>query len=277
MGTELRRSGIYVFDSHQQKKTMFNDNFASRGWQVTIADDHFWLDKLRAEVYEVTRKTFNLTEVNPEFGFNNLHKSIGELSGGELNARRMTLIRHLNTSCDVKEYVFKAFEDQIVSLIGADILAQKGCNLVIQTPRDPNPSELHRDAPANSPYEIVVWVPLVDCFSTKSMYILDISATEQALKELRSRPGNWKDFEIFAKSLACTPTVPFGSALLFHTGCLHGSEVNEENQTRISLNIRYKNLFSPSGLKNQLQFFSPLRISALARLGAAFEAKELLE
>ena len=40
---------------------------------------------------------------------------------------------------------------------------------------------------------------------------------------------------------------------------------------------RFKNLFTPSGMKNQLQFFKSLKISDLARMGAELEAKEYFE
>jgi len=115
----------------------------------------------------------------------------------------------------------------------------------------------------------------VNCFGTKSMYILDVGATERALDRLVANPADWTGFENFAKSLAVRPPVAFGQALIFHTGCLHGSDINTERETRVSLNVRYKNLFAPSGLKNQLQFFDPLRISEVARLGSLLEAREL--
>jgi len=255
---------------------MSANNFSENGYSVLPAHNPEWLLRLRSEVYAITRQLFRNSDTNPESGFNNLHKNLSEMSSGKLNELRMTLIEQLTAECNVKEYVFNAFEPQLISLIGPDVLAQKNCNLVIQAPGDPNPSELHRDAPYNSPYEIVVWVPLVDCLRSKAMYILDEKSTNNAFQRLSSQPDDWIGFERYAKSLASNPAVPFGSALFFHTGCLHGSEVNSENETRVSLNIRYKNLFSPSGLKNQMQYFTPIRTSPLSRLGGRLEAKELL-
>ena len=52
-------------------------------------------------------------------------------------------------------------------------------------PNDPNPSEIHRDAPLNSAYEIVAWVPLVDCYKSKAMYILDYPSTKKSLGFLK--------------------------------------------------------------------------------------------
>ena len=51
---------------------------------------------------------------------------------------------------------------------------QKRINLSIQLPNDSSSLlPLHSDIwSGDSPFEAVVWIPLVDCFKTKSMYIL---------------------------------------------------------------------------------------------------------
>ena len=254
---------------------MGNSISFEKGFVVVDADEPKYLETLRENIFSITKDIFQLPNAEPEEGFNNFHKNIEGLTLGELNKLRIDLIQRITAECDVRELVFKAFETKLLQMLGPDILAQKNCNLVLQPPGDPNPSELHRDAPANSPYEIVVWVPMVDCFGSKAMYILDIKNTERTFQFLDASPTDWTGFETYAKSLAVTPAVSFGKALIFHTGCLHGSDINAENETRVSLNIRYKNIFSPSGLKNQLQFFSPLRISDVARLGSLLEAREL--
>jgi sporadic carbohydrate cluster 2OG-Fe(II) oxygenase len=254
---------------------MSNSFSFENGFVIVDADDPGYLKILREEIFSMTKEIFQLPNSGLADGFNNFHNNIKDITLGEFNKLRIELIQLITKNCDVKELVFMAFREKLLHLLGPDILAQRNCNLVLQPPGDPNPSELHRDAPANSPYELVVWVPLVDCFGTKAMYIADINKTEQALQFLDANPTDWSGFEKYTKSLAVTPNVPFGKALIFHTGCLHGSEINIEKETRVSLNIRYKNLFSPSGLKNQLQFFSPLRISEFTKLGSLLEAREL--
>ena len=56
---------------------------------------------------------------------------------------------------------------------------------------------------------------------------------------------------------------------------LHGSDINKEKETRISLNLRFKNLFSPSGLKNQLQYYRPINISNITKIGAKIDSEEI--
>jgi len=247
------------------------------GFDIVEADDRSMLDQIRADIYEHVANIYNVRESSPERGLNEFHKAIKNLSLGEINERRIELIRRITSECAVGERVFLAFEKKILSILGPDILAQRNCNLVLQPPEDPYPSELHRDTPGNSAYEIVVWIPLVDCYGSKAMYILDKVNTQTAMEWLDAHPNDWPAYEKYARSLAINPNVSFGQALIFHTGCLHGSDVNVEGETRVSLNMRYKNIFSPSGLKNQLQFFKPLRISDLTRIGSELEARELMK
>jgi len=253
-------------------------DFFSKGYAIVEATDRDCLDGLRLGIFKYLAEAFGLdVDQDPEECLNDFHSYLSGLSATEVNSIRMDAIRKISGEIDFSEMIFRAFEGQLSGLLGPDVLAQKTCNIVIQPPGDPNPSELHRDAPLNSPYEIVVWVPFVDCYETKTMYLLDTDATDAALGFLGENPEDWDGFEAFCKQRAIRPRVPYGSALIFFTGLFHGSDINQEAETRVSVNIRYKNLFAPSGLKNQLQFFKLLRSSPLARLGAALEERELLK
>ena len=199
-----------------------------------------------------------------------MHQHFEKLTDSELNTTRVKIIHEINASVNCGKLVFDAFKTCIEKSLGPDLLVQKNCNLVIQQPHDPNPSELHRDAPLNSCYEMVVWVPLVDCYKTKSMYMVDYKNTKDLYSRLNDNQ-DWEMLEQDAISRSVQPKVKYGEALIFSTTVLHGSKINEEKETRVSLNIRYKNMFSPSGLKNQLQFFKILQRSNITALGADLE------
>ena len=159
-------------------------------------------------------------------------------------------------------------------LVGNDVLSQRVPNVVFQPPGDPRPTELHRDAPANSPYEVVVWLPLVDCFGTKSMYLLDRASSEQALSTYRSNPDDREAFQAVLDERSVQLSVPYGSALLFWPALFHGSVVNTESESRVSLNTRFKNLFAPLGMKDPFRYFSVLHTSPLTRMGMQFQREE---
>lgn len=231
------------------------------------------LNIIRNEIYELIKNIFQYDYPDIDYGLNNFHNLTKKINDIEFNEKRILLINQLNEKLDVGQLIFDSFKDTVFNLLGPDILIQKKCNLVIQKPNDPNPSELHRDAPTNSPYEIVLWLPLVDCYKTKSMYVVDYKSTKKLYEDLDTH----KDWELFEKDSIQNATelpVKFGEALFFSTAILHGSNINKENETRFSLNIRFKNIFSPSGLKNQLQFFKKLNISKLVKIGSSIELKK---
>ena len=145
---------------------------------------------MRSEIYEEIKNIFNIKETDIEKGLNNFHSYFKNQSPTSLNSKRIQLIKKINENIDITGRVFDIFEDNIIELVGPDILGQKNANLVIQVPEDQNPSEIHRDAPANSPYEIVIWVPLVDCYGTKTMFLVDYENTILNLKNLKQN-NDW--------------------------------------------------------------------------------------
>ena len=246
----------------------------NNGYEIFDVQNKAKLENLRKKIVFDLRKLFKIKEKNPNLVLNNFHLYNKKISDKKLNSLRVDLIKKINRDNSLGDMIFDLFRNNIVNLFGQDILIQKNINLVIQKPNDKNPSEIHRDAPQNSSYEVVVWIPLVDCYSTKSMYILDYKSTNRALNFLQKNKNQWKEFEKFSKKISKNPKVNYGQALFFHSGLLHGSNINKENETRISLNIRFKNLFSPTGLKNQLQYYRPLNISNITKFGAQLDSKE---
>lgn len=249
-------------------------DFERRGFAVVPADDRAALDELRQRIFLKARAIFGLAGDDPEAAFNGFHALA--VTGAKLNEMRVKLIREVTESVDSGTLIYQAFRSTIHDLLGPDLLVQKSTNLVIQQPNDPNPSELHRDAPANSPYEVVVWLPLVDCFGTKSMYVLDREKTAEALGRLERNPADWEGFHDHCLEVGENVPAAYGTALFFWTGLFHGSRVNTEHETRFSLNMRYKSLFSPGGLKEPFEFFKIHRLSPLTKLGIEFQKTEAL-
>ncbi len=189
----------------------------------------------------------------------------------KLNEVRMDLMKELDSKNNIyslSSIVYKSFSRTITSLIGPDILAQKSANLVIQPPESKFFSELHTDAPGNSEFELVAWVPMVNCYSGKSFYVIDRTNSLKLLSSYRKGEfSSWKDFRESSLVYAKEVNVPFGYALFFWSGLLHGSHINSSKETRWSFNTRYKNTFAPCGKKDPFQYFSPLKISDLTSLG----------
>lgn len=250
-----------------------NSTFKQDGFEIIRSDDLSALKDFQRLIRDISYKLIGkkTNEVIID-DLNSLHKAFK--SPEDANSFRLKLTSQLSNQIDVGSKVFELFRSKLEPLVGPDILVQKTPNLVFQPPEYPIPTELHRDAPANSPYEVIVWLPFVDCFDTKSMYVLDREHSQLAAEHIKQNPNDKNGFDEILLAHAALMKVPFGSALIFWSGLFHGSIVNKEGESRLSLNIRYKNLFSPAGIKDQLRYFNILQTSQLTDLGLDFQHRE---
>ena len=65
--------------------------------------------------------------------------------------------------------------------------------------------------------------------------------------------------------------VDYGKFLIFNQSLPHGNIVNIENETRWSMNCRFKSFFSPYGDKKVGEFFLPITTRAISEIGMNFE------
>ncbi len=250
-----------------------NSTFKKNGFEIIKSDDLSALNDFQKLIRDISYKLIG--EKTNEIvidDLNSLHKAFK--SPEDANSFRLKLTAQLSNQINVGTKIFELFRSKLEPLVGPDVLVQKTPNLVFQPPEYPMPTELHRDAPANSPYEVVVWLPFVNCFNTKSMYVLDRKHSQIAAEHIEQNPNDKNGFDEILLEHAALMEVPFGSALIFWSGLFHGSIVNKEGESRLSMNIRYKNLFSPTGLKDQLRYFDVLQTSQLTELGLDFQYRE---
>ena len=57
----------------------------------------------------------------------------------------------------------------------------------------------------------------------------------------------------------------------------HGNIINVEKQTRISVNCRFKSIFSPYENKKIAEYFSPISLRAMTEIANKFETPFLNE
>lgn len=240
--------------------------FFETGFEIVPVEDFNKLAELREKIFQKAKQIMNYEKNDAEEFFNTFHKQ--NLKGADLNEKRMEIINYCTENLDVGKTVYEMFKNVITELIGPDIITQKTTNLVIQQPGDQNAEALHRDSPSNSPFEITVWLPLIDVYKTKSMYLLNRDKSKEAITMLKR---DYEAFTLFAKQHAKSVEISFGEALFFWQGLIHGVPVNNESETRWSLNMRYKNIFSPSGSKGLIEFFDMLHLSPLTRIAFEYE------
>lgn len=244
------------------------DTFSKLGYEI-VEGDRSTLLRLRELVYREALaqlgEPFNKPVPNyagllhSEAWFDGFHQR--GLKGPALNQMRLGLQTGLAKV--VGHFLFEAFP-RIAELVGADVVQQKGCNLVIAQPGDSEHAPTHRDAPLNSNFEVICWLPLVKCYGTKSMAMLNLEQTQQALGILKD--NDYADYKRYAREVGQTLELGFGEACLFWAGLVHTIPTNQTQETRWSLNHRFKSFWAPYGEKGS-SYFELLRVSPLTEIG----------
>ena len=223
------------------------------------------LDKIKKRLILPIKSKLNLA--NKDI-FENFHKAINQKN---LNQIRINLFKKLNKKKFNIEY-YNLCSNFIEPLVGTENVIQKNINLSIQLPYDSSSLlPIHSDTWAgDSPYEIVIWIPLVDCKKTQSMFILPKNSPK--FKNFSKK--NFKyDYEImkFIKKDIKFINIKYGQVLIFSQNLPHGNMVNTEKNTRWSLNARVKSLLSPYSSKGLIDFFDVVKILPATEFGLNYE------
>lgn len=246
------------------------DKFYKNGYDIFTPKINKVVDTLNQEIYNFTCKYFNKLElkkkfVDPQKFLNNFHKL--HICEEDVNKYRIDLFKHINKNGTLLEKIFKVLEKDLIKIFGPDIVGQKNVGIVIQRPHDTGVFPIHRDAPPNSEHEIVFWIPLVNCFGTKNMNIISKTQNKKILKMFSENKKNqYNNIIKFYKKNGKYSKINKGQALAFWTGIFHYIPINEESSTRWSLNLRFKNLFSPYGVKGYPDYFKLLKKSELTKM-----------
>ena len=205
------------------------------------------------------------------FSFNNLHNFI---TIQDLNEVRLTMFKEMNSEKKFRDNFFKLAKNTLYSTVGNELAMQNNINLSIQMPNDDSSLlPLHSDTwDGDSPFETVLWLPLVNCFKTKSMFLLNSNRYEnfkkiykkKKVKSVSNLHNSLKKDLNFIK-------INYGNFLLFNQNLPHGNVVNKTKETRISLNCRFKGLFTPYAQKKLGGFFSPISLRPASKIGLEYK------
>ena len=156
-------------------------DFSRQGFVKVPAVNVEPLNEIRSFICEKTRLHFGLLgieEDNSEKFLNDFHKY--DISDDNLNTMKLKLIESCNQRNDFGRLLYEAFSTYIDALLGPDLLVQKGVNIILFPPHYQHYSEPHRDAPQNSSFELVIWMPLNRCHGTKTLYMLNLEQTKKS-------------------------------------------------------------------------------------------------
>ncbi len=252
------------------------EEYLDQGYVIRPVKDRQALDWIRSLLVAQSHKCLHISpDDGSDVWLNQIHERVPV---SDLNAFRLEIISSINAEVDLRLRYFELAKPWLEPLAGNELAMQLRINLSIQMPRDDSSLlPVHADTwSGDSPYEVVVWVPMVDCFKTKSMYLLPPEAARRLRSEFARRAGSSSE-DLFQaiESEVVWLEVPYGQVLIFDQGLPHGNRVNEEPETRWSMNCRFKGVFTPYGDKKIGEFFEPITLRAASRNGMSYQYPEV--
>jgi sporadic carbohydrate cluster 2OG-Fe(II) oxygenase len=201
-----------------------------------------------------------------------------KISISELNNFRMNIIQKMNNIPDFRKKYFQVAKQYLDVIVGNELSMQVKVNLSIQLPGDDSSLlPIHADTwSGDSPFEVVVWVPLVNCYKTKSMYILSPEENDKLDKNFLAMAGTHaEDLYASVQEKVDWVEIDYGDVLVFNNALPHGNRVNLESETRWSMNCRFKGIYSPYWDKKLGSFFEPITLRAASISGMKYKLPEL--
>ncbi len=265
-----------MFLNFQNKlETKISEDFANKGYTIQKISDSKCYNELLDQIYKIFLKKIKPKKYNKDKVdfLNNIHKYVDKKN---INNLRLSVISEINKSQKYKKLVYLIGKELIELIVGNELAVQKNLNLSIQLPKDETSLlNIHADSfSGESPFQVVLWIPLVDVYKTKSMFLLPLKKSLEAIKNLKNKSLQtiYKKEKRNMKWL----NIKSGEILIFSPNVLHGNTINKTKETRVSLNIRFKGLFTPynqvKGNDRKLGFFyTPLNLKGASKIGMKFK------
>ena len=253
-----------------KEEQLLNNEFKEKGFLIRDSYDHNSLEIIKQTFVDDLKKKFQIKDSNQDI-LNNFHKYI-ELK--DLNNYRLKLINKINSTEGFRLNYFNTAKKLLYSIVGNELVMQNRINLSIQLPGDESSLlPIHSDTwSGDSPYEVVVWLPIVDCYSTKSMYILPPKYKNEINVYFQEKTNATSD-EIYEaiKDKVEWINIKYGEVLIFNQNLPHGNIINRETETRWTMNCRFKSVFSPYGDKKIGEFFEPITLRSVSEIGMKYK------
>ena len=251
--------------------------FEKKGYVIKDIEDKDSLLKIRNIFFDSIKKNLGKSTkfTNVSDLLNYTHK---EINFSKLNEFRMKVLNEINKKKEIRKLYYNVSKSTLDILLGNEIAMQLRINLSIQFPKDKSSLlPVHSDVwSGDSPFETVVWLPLVDCYNTKSMYILPPEKYKK-VREIFNTNKTMSSEQIYKKIKKDLTwiDIKYGQVMVFNQCLPHGNTINREKETRWSLNCRFKSIFTPYRDKKIGEFFEPITLRKISELAIQYNLPKI--
>ena len=255
----------------EKKEKLLGDNFVKNGYSIHKIKNKKELEYINKKFVNFFEKELRLKIYKPQNFFNSIHKKI---DANNLNKIRLSLINNVTAKKEFRIAYYNVAKEILNTIVGNELAMQNAINLSLQLPNDKSSLlAMHADTwSGDSPFEVVIWLPLVNVYKTKSMYILpakDYKFFEKVFLKFKNKSSDFL-FNKIKKKIKWL-NIKYGEFLIFNQSLPHGNVVNIEKESRISMNCRFKGLYTPYGSKNIGDFFEPITLKPASEIGINYE------
>ena len=251
-----------------KKEISESNKFLKKGYIISKVEKRKSLNYLKNIITINSQKILKRKNLN----LNKIHNYV---SANSINEFRLEILNKLNKDSNSRFHYFNLARESLFNLTSNELMMQKNINLSIQLPNDESSLlPIHSDVwSGDSPYEINLWLPLVDCYKSKSMYLLKKKYLEKFILKLKKNKikNSSKIFNLVKNEIQFLK-INFGNFLIFDQTLPHGNVINKEKETRWSMNCRFKSMFSPYGDKKIGEFFLPITTRSMTKIGLKYKS-----
>ncbi len=252
--------------------------FKKEGYLIKNTNSIDSLNQIQSFIFNTLNKhsKINFSNDSKINFFTKFHKNINKK---KLNEIRVSAINDINKKNGFRDLYYEAAKELLDDLVGNEVAMQKKINLSIQIPNDKKSIlPMHSDIYAGeSPFEVVIWIPMMNVKkSSHSMFITNPRDNIKINKDVTTggKSTLQKIYQKHKKKFKFIK-IDYGQILIFSPIIQHGNVINRTDETRISLNCRFKSLLTPFDVfskthRNIPHFFQPYNIKPLTQIGFNF-------
>jgi sporadic carbohydrate cluster 2OG-Fe(II) oxygenase/sporadic carbohydrate cluster protein (TIGR04323 family) len=158
-------------------------------------------------------------------------------------ADTMRLVSNDLTKLDFYDHFDAIVQNQVVPMIGTDVLIQKFGNLRALIPDQDKIGatlQYHQGRWVGNGLGLrTIWMPFTACFESNSMQIMDLDVSQQITRQsVKESDWSYSKMEQICIENSWPVTLQPGQAHLFFQEHIHGNIPNRTNKTRVSIDIR---------------------------------------
>lgn len=253
------------WDFRESQELVASHEYNKEGYIIEKADFQY-LELIRNDIERAYFEFFSVTGKKVQ-DLQNAHLSISHEKSNDL---RLHIMQNIYQNTSFHRNYYYAAKNIIHSLCGNELAMQKRPGLSVNLPQNQNDVlPIHADTwNGVSPFELNIWIPLVNCTNSMCLYILKRDSYKRRLNSSKKLLRLTSDelFNELRDDLTWIP-IEYGQILAFDQSLPHGYSLNEERNTHWSINCRFKGLHTPYWDKKLGEYFMPITVKNCTRLG----------